>query len=218
MLYVLAVTSGLRAGELRALTVGHLDAERGGLRLDATWTKNRKSGFQPVASGVIRRLVKLAEGLPASAKLLHVPYHSARELERDMKRAGLDKWVNERKTDFHALRHTYATLIREAGADSVERAVLMRHAIPGITDEVYEREHVKTLRLREIVEAVAARLGFASAPIAPQRKAAGAEGDCITDCAASGNDGASGNGHGGSIPGASTILRRSEAQAKDAAP
>ena len=45
LLYEVALCSGLRAGELRALTVAHLDTVRGGVRLDAEWTKNRKPGF-----------------------------------------------------------------------------------------------------------------------------------------------------------------------------
>src|SRR5262249_784977 len=43
-----AFTSGLRAGELTALTVRHLDTKRGGVELDAAWTKSRKGGFQPL--------------------------------------------------------------------------------------------------------------------------------------------------------------------------
>ena len=48
LLYETAIVSGLRANELRNLTINHLDDEPCGLRLDATWTKNRKPGFQPL--------------------------------------------------------------------------------------------------------------------------------------------------------------------------
>lgn len=40
-----AFLSGLRAHELRQLTVSHLDVEHTGLNLDASFTKNRRSGF-----------------------------------------------------------------------------------------------------------------------------------------------------------------------------
>jgi integrase len=40
-----AFLSGLRANELRHLTLDHLDLDRCGLHLDAVWTKNRQPGF-----------------------------------------------------------------------------------------------------------------------------------------------------------------------------
>ncbi|MHC4642528.1 MAG: hypothetical protein ACYS32_12860 [Planctomycetota bacterium] len=46
LLYEVAILSGLRVTELRALTREHMDTEQGGLWLEAEWTKNRKSGFQ----------------------------------------------------------------------------------------------------------------------------------------------------------------------------
>jgi len=51
-----AFTTGLRANELRNLTVHHLDVQRCGLRLDAAWTKNRKPGFQPLPLSLTERL------------------------------------------------------------------------------------------------------------------------------------------------------------------
>ena len=51
---------GLRANELRNLAVKHLDIKRGGLHLDAAWTKNRKPGFQPLAASLVQRLLAFA--------------------------------------------------------------------------------------------------------------------------------------------------------------
>jgi integrase len=50
-----ALLSGLRVNELRNLTTNHLDRHQGGLNLDATWTKNRKSGFQPLPLSLAER-------------------------------------------------------------------------------------------------------------------------------------------------------------------
>ena len=61
LLYETAFLSGLRAGELRSLTLDHLDRERGGLRLDAEWTKNRQPGFQPLPKALVERLRAFAE-------------------------------------------------------------------------------------------------------------------------------------------------------------
>jgi integrase len=51
-----AFLSGLRANELRHLTLDHLDLDYCGLRLDAVWTKNRPPGFQPLPSSLMHRL------------------------------------------------------------------------------------------------------------------------------------------------------------------
>ena len=56
-----AFLSGLRANELRNLDVSHLDMERCGLHLDGEWTKNRKSGFQPLPRDLMERLKTLAD-------------------------------------------------------------------------------------------------------------------------------------------------------------
>ena len=100
---------GLRANELRNLAVKHLDIKRGGLHLDAAWTKNRKPGFQPLSASLVQRLLAFAQsGEPtrlykkhynrADTKLkapkhplLYVPTHTARDLDIDLKVAGIPK-------------------------------------------------------------------------------------------------------------------------------
>ncbi|HNT87788.1 MAG TPA: tyrosine-type recombinase/integrase, partial [Candidatus Hydrogenedentes bacterium] len=56
ILYETAFCSGLRAKELKSLTVHDLDLRRGGLHLHAKWTKNRMAGFQPLPSAVLEHL------------------------------------------------------------------------------------------------------------------------------------------------------------------
>ena len=46
--------SGLRANELRNLKPNNIDLERGGLILEAEWTKNRKDGLQPLPDDLLR--------------------------------------------------------------------------------------------------------------------------------------------------------------------
>src|SRR5262245_36465391 len=60
LLFETAFLTGLRANELRNLTVQHLDVEQGGLHLDAAWTKNRKPGFQPLPIALSERLYAFA--------------------------------------------------------------------------------------------------------------------------------------------------------------
>lgn len=56
LLFETAYMSGLRANELRSLTVNDLSLEPCGFHLDAAWTKNRKAGFQPLDADLAHRL------------------------------------------------------------------------------------------------------------------------------------------------------------------
>ena len=60
LLYTTAFLSGLRANELRSLTLAHLDRTRHDLRLDAAWTKNRQASFQPLPTQLVEDLYAFA--------------------------------------------------------------------------------------------------------------------------------------------------------------
>ena len=157
--YETALSSGLRANELRSLTVADLDAKRGGLVLRPEWTKNRKPGFQPLPSSVVTRLVEASEGRQPGDRLLCIGTQPARDLERDLTKAGLAKHGPGGKVDFHALRVAYTTFVIEAGANIKEAQALARHATPDLTLNVYAR--ARSERLAEVAEAV----GRAALPV-----------------------------------------------------
>ncbi|MGD0090055.1 MAG: site-specific integrase [Planctomycetota bacterium] len=173
LVYEVAFASGLRAGELRALTVKHLDTAHGGLNLEAAWTKGRKATFQPLASWLVERLDTFAKTGTAAAlyrqflehyhrdgkalkipadPLLYVPSHPARDLGKDLEAAGLTKWAPGGKVDFHSLRVAYVSFVLEAGANVKEAQALARHSTPDLTMNVYARARAE--RLAEVAEAV----------------------------------------------------------------
>jgi integrase len=179
LLYEVALTTGLRKGELAALTVGHLDVDGGGLRLDAAWTKNRRPGYQPLPSGLVRRLAERCPGKAATVPLLRVPSHTDRCIASDLEDAGIPAWTPEGNVDFHALRTTYATLVVESGANIKEAQALMRHSTPDLTLNVYARS--RSGRLSELAEAVGKALETRPDNAACRtRLAAGAEGLDVT--------------------------------------
>ena len=151
-LYGAACTTGLRAGELRALRVKHLDIERGCLLLEAEWTKNRKSEMQPLPTALLEELEHAAQGRAAQDPLLDVPASLSYWFNKDLEKAGIPRWTEEGKVDFHALRGTYATLVLESGATVKEAQALMRHANPALTMNVYAR--TRAARLHEVVDKV----------------------------------------------------------------
>jgi integrase len=164
-----AFLTGLRANELRNLTVGHLDLKRGGLMLDAAWTKNRKPGFQPLPAFLVERLhgfageaaalyekmYKRGGGTCKAVKhaLLYVPSHPARSLDSVLGAAGIPKVTPAGKIDFHAVRLAYINLVIESGVTVKEAQVLARHETPELTMNIYGRAREE--RLWAVVEQVA---------------------------------------------------------------
>ena len=92
LLYQVACLTGLRANELRHLTLEHLDLDQGGLRLDSAWTKNRQDGFQPLPRQLLSALDAFAHS--GEARRLY-----ARAYQRAMPGNGLPRipcWLSHR--------------------------------------------------------------------------------------------------------------------------
>ena len=194
LLYEVAFMSGLRANELRSLTIDHLDVEHSGLILDAEWTKNRKDGFQPLPQSLVERLRAFAEAgepdrLYAQAyslsrhrqprkalkgRLLYVPCQTAQAVYADLERAGIARSTGLGKIDFHALRVAFVNLVFEVGeASSKEVQHLARHSTPNLTFDTYGR--VREVRLQQTVERLAEAILPPVHAVSMHRQAVGAE-------------------------------------------
>ncbi|GAJ16188.1 unnamed protein product, partial [marine sediment metagenome] len=193
LVYEVAVCTGLRANELRSLTVEHLDVRRSGLYLDAEWTKNRRGGFQPLPralaarlkafadSGEVERLYADAKGHGLKSKrperpLLFVPLAMTEGMNADLKKAAIPKYAPDGKVDFHALRMVYINAVIEAGANVKEAQSLARHATADLTMNVYGR--TRRDRLADLAEAVGGRFLGIGNTIGAQRKVVGAATPC----------------------------------------
>jgi integrase len=173
--YQLACASGLRAGELRALRVRNLDPALCGVHLEASWTKNRKPGFQPLPSWLVKQLHEAVKDKGPEEALAFVPSHPGRDLDEDLRRAGIAKWSSEGKIDFHAFRTAFVSLILEAGASAKEAQVLARHSTANLTMNVYGR--ARKDRLVEMTEVVGRSLRVASTTGAQRESSAKASGN-----------------------------------------
>jgi len=175
LLYATALETGLRANELRSLTVRDLDVENNGLRLHKAWTKDRKDRFQPLSMELVEQLKewvdtgeakalykkyysrKTAKATISSTPLLYVPSHTARSLDLDLATAGIAKETEEGKIDFHALRTAFITLAIEApGVNIKEVQTLARHSTPQITLNHYARTRPE--RLTKVVSNIGSRI------------------------------------------------------------
>ena len=190
-----AFCTGLRANELRSLTVDDLDLAHGVLHLRAEWTKNRKAGVQPVPAALAQRLKSSAEsGEPASLyekyrrsdskratllnPLLYVPSSLSNNLDRDLKTAGIAKKAPGGKLDFHAIRLAYINLVLDSEVSPKEAQALARHSTPDLTFNVYGR--TRTHRLSEAVEGIAEAILPKECVPGVYRLAVGAEPENVT--------------------------------------
>jgi integrase len=150
LLYAVLVTTGLRRGELAAITVGDvlLDDERPVIRLRGADAKNGepatfrlrpdvadelRAWIETQAEAVCQQRIGVAgvihAGLPADTPLFDVPDKLVRILDRDCMAAGIPKRDDRGRTvDVHALRGTLASHLARAGVDPVTLKTIMRHA------------------------------------------------------------------------------------------
>jgi len=182
LVYEVALCTGYRQGELRALRVEDLDVKGCTLPLAAEFTKARRAARQPIPRALADRLAASCEGKALGAPMLDGLEAKDRPLDvlyATMKRAGIPKWAPGGKLDFHALRNGYISRVVEAGASAKEAQELARHSTPTITMNTYARASGD--RLRAVAEAVGRSIIGPSenTPFA-QKKAAGAESFDIT--------------------------------------
>ncbi len=137
LVYMLALTTGLRRGEIAQLTVGQfkLDSESPYIDVAAKQTKSKRSAKLVIPLGLARELAERFDGKPASAKALQVP--TLRVLNADLEAAGIDKENEVGVVHFHALRHTLATHLIQRGVSHVVVAKAMRHCDIRLTTQTY---------------------------------------------------------------------------------
>ena len=182
-LWVVAGTTGLRRGELAALTWAQVDLTAGVVRVRASQTKNGQEANQPLhplAQELLKELLKARKerkkgrkqgnyksdppgAAPGDRVFDSVPRVST--LHRDLKRAGIDPGTPDPDDgqpdviDLHALRSTFATLLARANVPLTLAQRLLRHSDPRLTANVYTR-----LQLHDARGAVAALVLPASVP------------------------------------------------------
>jgi len=160
LVYKTLVLTGLRKGELAALTVGHL--ELGGpvafAVLDAADEKAGRGAEIPLRADLVRDLSEWLAAkleavrndarrrvgasvplrLPPESPLFNVPAGLGRMLDRDLKAAGIPKRDDRGRTvDVHALRHTFGTHLSRGGVAPRTAQAAMRHGSLDLTMNTY---------------------------------------------------------------------------------
>lgn len=129
-IFELLYSCGLRVSEAVSLNVGHLDFEQSLVRV---FGKGRKERIVPIGSKAQEALhdYLTQRGRPAGDEPLFLNQRggrlTSRSIERNLKQRLLDANISRHATP-HALRHTFATHLLDAGADLRSIQELLGHA------------------------------------------------------------------------------------------
>ena len=167
LIFKTLVLTGLRKGELAAVTVGHF--EHNGpmpvIVMNSDQTKNRQRAEIPLRADLADDLRKwlgslhnarhgvsdtsgerialtfqrdAGDALPLDTRLFRVPKGLVRILNRDLKTAGISKRDERGRTiDVHALRHSFGTLLSKGGVAPRTAQAAMRHSTIDLTMNTY---------------------------------------------------------------------------------
>jgi integrase len=137
IMYAIALGTGYRISEILSLTPESFDlaGDPPTITCRAEHTKNRKLAVQPILPELAELLRPWLARRPAGVPVLKIrPDRAAGILRQDLAAAGVEE---AEAYDFHALRHTYVTLIIKGGATARVAQELARHSDPRLTMNIY---------------------------------------------------------------------------------
>jgi integrase len=144
MLYILAVSTGLRAGELASLTWQsfNLNNSTPSVTVLAAYSKHRRDDVQPLRLDIAQQLAhwKAEQGIDEQSKVFgnFRVNKAAKMLRRDLAAVGiLYKDEAGRAADFHSLRHTFISNLTRSGVSPKIAQSLARHSTIGLTMDTY---------------------------------------------------------------------------------
>jgi len=127
---LLAVTTGLRRGDIEAIRIGDIHFDRNTLT-----TQNRKAGKamaeRPIPEQVTTELSDYVAMLPEGQEQLFTDRFSPKKWER------LRKAMKLPDLRFHDLRKTFASLLAQRGVATAVTQRLLEHSSPQLTNDVY---------------------------------------------------------------------------------
>ena len=140
-----ALFTGARYGELASLKVGSFNADNGNIYLQPS--KSGRGRHVPLNAEGLNFFMQVTAGRPTSELVFTKAdgkhwgkNHHIRALKDACKKAKIDPAIG-----FHELRHTYASLLAQAGADLLTISKLLGHADTRITSRHYAHLTDRTL-------------------------------------------------------------------------
>ena len=144
LIYRLALETGLRHGEIRKLrrVDFHLTADPASVTIRAQDEKAGRGDTLPLRPDLARDLdtyFKTRLALPGASAFPNMGTKGAEMLRQDLDAAGID-WREDASgaiLDFHALRHTFGTMLAASGVHPKTAMDLMRHSDVNLTLGLY---------------------------------------------------------------------------------
>ena len=140
LIYLVLGATGLRVGELRALTWGDIDFGRALVVVPAKVAKARKEQSIDLHPVVVAALKSVRPATAAAHDAMFPPgsFPNVETFYRDLKAAGIAQLdENKRRVDRHALRHSFTTWLAQSGAHPRVAQALARHSDIRLTMGVY---------------------------------------------------------------------------------
>ncbi|EMI15248.1 Integrase, catalytic core, phage domain protein [Rhodopirellula maiorica SM1] len=139
LIYKTFILTGLRADELRTLTIADLSFDDVPfIKLRRSNEKNRRGSTLPIRSDLAADLHGWTQGRERTEKVFDVPSGILRIMNRDLAAAGIDKAdADGFVVHIHALRHSFGTHLSRAGVAPRVAQAAMRHSDIGLTMNVY---------------------------------------------------------------------------------
>jgi len=150
IVYLMAVLTGIRHGELKALRWGdiNLSGEKPSVIVRASISKNHRQACLPLHPALVTGLAAFQPAKVSAGDFVFaglVPRSSVFNVH--LKAADISKVDSQgRVVDFHSLRHTFCTILHRAGVPQREAMELMRHNDPRLTATTYADASLFSLR------------------------------------------------------------------------
>lgn len=147
LIYRLALETGLRANEIRTLTVSDVNFIGHTITLKPQNEKSGKGSQIPLEEELSELLRQFSINKHPNAIMLNVPSKTSDMIKIDLKAAGIEYKTEQGQADFHALRHTFGTMLALSGTSPQIAQKLMRHSDPKLTQNIYT--HLSTAEMRD---------------------------------------------------------------------
>jgi len=127
---LLAVTTGLRRGDIQTIRIGDIHFDR-----NTITTRNRKAkksmAERPIPEQIVIELSNHVATRPEGQELLFADRFSPKKWEKLRCQVGLPD------LKFHDLRKTFASLLAQRGVSTAVTQRLLEHSSPKLTNDVY---------------------------------------------------------------------------------
>lgn len=150
LLYLVAVSTGLRSSELASLTKASIDFKNKTVTLQGAHTKNKDDAVLPLRDDVLAELREHVKTMQPQDRLFTMPYWPGVQIRQDMEDARAeyvagggkdDSFLATNEVDFHCLRHTFGSLLAASGVHPKQAMVLMRHKNINLTMSIYSHSY-----------------------------------------------------------------------------